>query len=75
MYTLEKISERLKEQFKLELVDLVLDKYKTEIAVLQCSSSIIKNFPIFSDDLFSKRKSKLRIYPTVMAYVPQNIGR
>lgn len=68
MYTLEKISERLKEQFKLELVDLVLGKCKSDVAVLQCNSSyIIKNFPIFSDDLFSKRKSKLRIYPTVMA--------
>lgn len=67
MYTLEKISVRLKDQFKLELVDLVLDKCNCDVAVLQCSGSyIIKNFPIFSDDLFSKRKSKLKIYLTFM---------
>lgn len=65
---MEKIGDRLKEQFKLELVDLELDKCNCDVAVLQCSSSyIIKNFPIFSDDLFSKRKSNLKMYPTFMA--------
>lgn len=57
MYTLEKITERLREQFKRELVDLVLDKCNREGAALQCSSSyIIKNVLIFSDYLFSKGK-------------------
>lgn len=47
----------MKEQFKLELVDLILEKCDCNLAVLQCSGSYVrKKVPIFSDDLFSKRK-------------------
>lgn len=35
MYTLEKISARVKEQFKIELLDLLVDKCKCDIAVLR----------------------------------------
>lgn len=65
----------IEEQFKLELVVLILDKCNCNVAVLQCSGSyIMKNFPIFSDDLFSKRKkNKIKIYPMFMAQIPQKI--
>lgn len=50
----------MKEQFKLELVDLILEKCNCNLAVLQCSGSYVrKKVPIFSDNLFSKR-NKIR---------------